>query len=928
MGEANPSKSELLAEVARLRAMLSERGSDPSGTGPAVPPDEGPSHYRTILDNLNVGVYRNTGEKAGTFLFANPAMAQIFGYDSVDELLRVPVTGLYRNPDDRTAFLRDLRVNGRVQKRVLGLRRRDRSPFWGSCTAVAHFGPDGELAWIDGVVEDISERRRAEAALRESERRYRELYENLPDGFVAVDPEGDITHFNPAFREMLAYEQDELLGRNIQKLTPAKWRAFEMEILEQQVVVRGYSDIYEKEFIPKDGAPIPVELRTFVSLDEQGRLAGFWAFVRDISERKLAEVALARSEERYRTIFNEVSDAMILFDQEGRVVDANQAALDLYGYSFQELSNLRGAELMAEGHESDLEGTTNAVMEGGQVRLQSRTRRRDGSLVEVEIKSVVISVRGSPHLLALVRDITQERLLQAQRRELDQTRELFEAVFQQHPHPLLLCRRESGTILAVNRAFEEQWLYPPGKVEGQSAVILYADPADRKQMITRLSREGRVVAFRTYGMKGDGSRVPCMLNVAPVMVHGEDLIIVTAMDVTDQERLEEQLRQAQKMEAVGTLAGGVAHDFNNILQAIGGYVDLLWVGGGLSQAGQQYLGQMEVAAGRASDLVRQLLTFSRRVEPELKSVDLNQEVQRAVKLLERTIPKMIHIRAQMATDLRQVRGDAAQLEQVMVNLGTNARDAMPQGGRLTITTSNAEMDRNFLREHPELKPGPYVLLTVSDTGLGMDQETKRHIFEPFFTTKGVGEGTGLGLSTAYGIVKSHGGHIACRTSPDQGTEFRIYLPALEEPMPAQQSPKDQPVPPARLDRHSYTILLVDDEAAIIDTLGEMLSLHGFQVVSASSGEEALEVYQDRGSSIDLVILDLGMPGMGGRACLGHLREMDPRVKVIIASGYAADTGGARDVRSLASGYLVKPYRMQALMETINNVLDRAESSVA
>jgi PAS domain S-box-containing protein len=923
MGEINPSKADLFAEVARLRAILEKNHLDQDvvNSGPAT---SGPRlEHHSILENLNVGVFRTTCELQGSFIFGNPALAGMFGYDSLEEFLSLPTVGLYHSREDRESFLRDIQRTGWVRNRVVRMRRRDGEVFWASLSVRGHRDSNGNLAWLDGVIEDISERRRTEEALRETERRYRELYENLPDGFVVVDSQGAITHFNPAFLELLGYDRHELLGKELLKLTPVKWRAFEMAILEQQVVVRGYSDMYEKEFICKDGTPIPVELRTFVSLDEDGQLAGFWAFVRDITERKISEVALARSEERYRTIFNEVSDAMILFDEDGRVVDANQAALDLYGYSFQELASLRGAELMAEGHEADLDGPTPQVVERGQVRLQSRTRRRDGTLADVEIKSVVITVRGRPHLLALVRDITQERLLQAQRRELDQTRELFEAVFKEHPHPLLLCQYKSGSVLAVNRAFEEQWFYEPGQVEGKASESLYADPHDRKQLISLLDRKGRVVAYRCYRLKGDGSKAPALLSMAPVKVHGEDLVIVTANDVTDQERLEEQLRQAQKMEAVGTLAGGVAHDFNNILQAISGYVDLLWKVDSLNSQGEHCLRQMEVAAGRARDLVRQLLTFSRRLEPEMKPVDLNQEVGRAVKLLERTIPKMIFIITDIAPDLRPVYGDPAKLEQVLVNLGTNARDAMPTGGRLVITTANAELDAALCREHPELKPGSYVLLTVSDNGQGMDPETQRHIFEPFFTTKGVGEGTGLGLSTAYGIVKAHGGHIFCNSTISKGAEFRVYLPAMEGAMPDLYYETREPEVGSVVENGTQTILLVDDEAAIIDTLGEMLSLHGFQVMKAFSGEEALGVYKKQGRYIDLVILDIGMPGMGGRACLRQLKEINPAVKVIIASGYAADTEDARDLKSQASGYMVKPYRMQDLLETLEQVMGQA-----
>ena len=389
-------------------------------------------------------------------------------------------------------------------------------------------------------------------------------------------------------------------------------------------------------------------------------------------------------------------------------------------------------------------------------------------------------------------------------------------------------------------------------------------------------------------------------------------------DITDTKRLMAQLQQAQKMEAVGTLAGGIAHDFNNILQAISGYVQLLMDADCDRATNRKYLSQIDRSSRRAADLVQKLLAFSRKTKTESKTMDLNKEVRQAVQLLERTIPKMVSIETDLADKLHYVKGDPMQLEQVLMNLGANARDAMPDGGRLIIKTSNTVLDEAFCRENIGAKPGSYVVLTVTDTGNGMDSQEARHVFEPFFTTKGVGKGTGLGLSSVYGIVKSHDGYINFDTAPGRGTSFRIYLPAAVK---ATQADATAVFVEQAIRGGSETIMLVDDEQPILDIVQDILKQYGYDIVTADSGEMALNMYQEKSREIDLIILDLGMPGMGGKRCLESLLELNPRVKVIVASGYSED-GQVDELRRLgAKDFLGKPYRLTAMVQKVRHVLD-------
>jgi CheY-like chemotaxis protein/two-component sensor histidine kinase len=373
---------------------------------------------------------------------------------------------------------------------------------------------------------------------------------------------------------------------------------------------------------------------------------------------------------------------------------------------------------------------------------------------------------------------------------------------------------------------------------------------------------------------------------------------------------------------VGNLAGGIAHDFNNLLQAISGYTQLL-LKHCQDQAQIKRLAGIEKSIHRAAGLVRQLLTFSRKIESHLEPLNLNREIRQIRSILARTLPKMVAIRLDLEPDLRLINGDPIQLEQVLLNLAINANHAMPEGGALTITTANVDLDKVFVSAHLGTKEGANVMLRVADTGVGMDAQTVERIFEPFFTTKETGKGTGLGLATVYGIVREHGACITCDSAIGQGTVFTLYFPALEESAQAAVNKpmgtvEDLPAGGAE------TVLLVDDEPMILDIGSEMLRQHGYTILTASSGEEALQRYQRYREEIAVVVLDLNMPGMGGFKCLEQLKRMDDRVLVLVASGFVPAESVQRATNLGADGFLPKPFKLQELMQSIRAVLDRKD----
>ena len=430
-------------------------------------------------------------------------------------------------------------------------------------------------------------------------------------------------------------------------------------------------------------------------------------------------------------------------------------------------------------------------------------------------------------------------------------------------------------------------------------------------------------------LSGEKKTVRLHLAVAPGHEESLSKVFVSLIDVTaqkkaeqDRQRLEGQIIQAQKVEAVGTLASGIAHDFNNILQAISGYVQLMSSSPGLAEDNLKHLRQIETGTNRAAELVRRLLTFSRKVEPDINPIDLNQTVIQAVSLLERTIPKMISIKTDLADGLRLVDGDATQLEQVLLNLGSNASDAMSEsGGRIVIKTRNVTLDEAFCAKHIEARPGDYLHLVVTDNGHGMSKETLKNIYDPFFTTKEIGKGTGLGMAMVYGIVKSHKGYIFTESEVGAGTTFNIFLPAGAAERSAiglEMGTENENL------GGRESILLVDDDAAVLDIAETFLEENGYRTLRADSGERALEIYEKNADKIDLVILDLGMPGMGGFECFRRLLEINPGLKLIIASGYSADDKVKKALETGAGGFMGKPYRLVNLLKKVRELLDKRE----
>ncbi len=698
-----------------------------------------------------------------------------------------------------------------------------------------------------------------------------------------------------------------------------------------------YHDIYEKWFgvLAPPGLPWKLVLKYVVAFVGTSALVGIALLVWSLSLRKRValrtqdleseilvrketEAALRESDARHRAVFENAAVGIDLVDSDGGFLQVNGCFTEMLGYTQDELLNLTffdishpdDVEVSRINHEKMVRGETESY------RFEKRYVRKDGDVLWADVS--VSPVRGPEgvHLttVGVIADITdRKRTEQALRESEQQYRSLFEDSIDGVYSVL-----RDGTITDANAAFCELFGYMAAEMIGKDIRELYLDPADRPKFQKEIEKHGFVKDYEIKFRKRDGTEVDCLLSASVHLVKDKGIRGYRGIvrDLTARKALQRQLLQAQKMEAVGTLAGGIAHDFNNLLQVVSGYSELVLADEDLADHLKEHVERILLAERDGADLVKRLLTFSRKTETKPLYLNLNQRIIQTSKFLKRTIPKMVDIEMILAEDLASVHADPNQMDQVLMNLAVNARDAMPDGGHLTIETSNVFLDEEFTQTHPGSMPGEYVLLSVTDTGYGMDKETLEHMFEPFYTTKETGRGTGLGLAMVYGIVKQHGGYNACWSEPGQGTTFKIYLPAV---IPETQH--DKPVITAVPQGGTETILLVDDEEFIRDLGKRILERSGYKVITASNGNEALDLYKREMERVSLVILDFIMPEMSGTQCLEKLLKIDPQVKALIASGFTV-TGDAKNLLDAkAKGLVPKPFDIRDLLHSVRDVLD-------
>lgn len=627
---------------------------------------------------------------------------------------------------------------------------------------------------------------------------------------------------------------------------------------------------------------------------------------------------LAQNEAGFRLLFMNNPQPMWVFDTETNYfLEVNSAAVEHYGYSREEFLGMRITEIRPlEDVPRMLEDAAKAA---GGLRRAGMWRHvlKNGRVIDVEIASDHLTFAGQQAVLVVARDITErKRAVEALQQAEQKYRRMFEeaivGIYQSTPE---------GIFDSVNPAFAQMLGYasPEEVVESIRDIKqqLYVDPGRRDEFQRLLEEEGIAQHFEYEVYRKDGSKTWISSNVRAVREGGSIVRYEgTVEDIGERKLLEGQLRQAQKMEAVGLLAGGVAHDFNNALSVIAGYSDLLQMRLPVGDPLCRYTEEIAKGARRAAALIRQLLAFSRKQVIQPVILDLDSLIVEMEKMLRRLIGEDIDIIITGDSTPARVKADPSQMEQILMNLAVNARDAMPQGGRLLIQTTNADLDETYSRQHAGFKPGRYVTLSFSDTGDGMDKETQARIFEPFFTTKEPGKGTGLGLSTVYGIVKQNGGYISVYSEPGQGSTFKIHLPQAEGTAQSTKTVETSEILP----RGSETILLVEDEEALRTLARNCLESHGYCVLEAADGKAAMARAGEHTGPIQLLLTDVIMPGMNGRDLANRMTALHAEMKVIYMSGYSNDLIAQYGVLDPETLLLEKPFTLRALLTKVHQAL--------
>jgi two-component system cell cycle sensor histidine kinase/response regulator CckA len=760
---------------------------------------------------------------------------------------------------------------------------------------------------------------RIKALLRAGEARTRAILESAHDPFISMDSAGCIREWNPAAERTFGWSRAEVLGRPLaETIVPARYAA------DHQAGVRSFLATGRRRLLGRktafaamrrDGSEILVEMALTAVRDGGDWL--FHSFLYDVTERHRAEEALRESDTSYRSLFNSLTEGVSVLDLNGCFLEVNDAVARMYGYAREEIVGSTCAMLAAPEGLMTIDETHEAIRlaaDGHPQAFKWLGRRRGGEVFPQEVILSGGTYFGRRVVFAVARDIGEQERVRA---EMAASNRRLRTLIEASPIAIVALD-EQGRVTTWNPAAERTFGWTAEETVGHPPP--YLPPGARREhgeLFSRVLRGEALYDVLLQRVRKDGQRVNVRLSGAPLLdANGVPRGAIGLLaDVTEWMRLEAEVRQSQKMEAFGALAGGIAHDFNNILTVIQGNTSLLLADH--ADAGMEPpedLVEVSRAAERARALIRQLLAFSRKQVLAPRVLDLNTVVAGTDKMLRRLIASDVELVTVMAPGVPYVRADAGQLEQVLINLAVNARDAMPSGGRLVIETGTASLAAPLHTPAGNVPPGEYASLCVSDTGPGIAPEHLPRLFEPFFTTKPDGKGTGLGLPTVYGIVRQSGGYVWAECPPSGGARFSVYLPAVDE-APQAEAPAPAPVQESA---GGGTILLVEDEPTVRRVTRRILESAGYAVIEAENGEHALRVWAARASEVDLLVTDMVMPLLTGRELATRLRERAPSLPVLFTSGYTE-----QDPMSLVAdpcAFVAKPFLPSTLLSAVSRLL--------
>lgn len=776
---------------------------------------------------------------------------------------------------------------------------------------------------ITSFIKGITNRMRAEEALTEKQK-FQTLSESAPFGMVMIDKDGAFRYINPKFRELFGYDLNDVPDGKT-------WfrKAYPDPTYRHHVISTWIND--SETFKPGEKRP-----RTFTVTCKDGmeKIINFISVqletgeylmtFEDITDRVRFEESIRESEEKYRNLVERANDGIAII-QDGILQYINLRLAKIINYTIDEVIGTSFFDHLDPEEVPKVADRYKRRMAGEDVIpiYETILRRKDGSRIDVELNAGIITYQGRPADLMILRDVSERKRAEEALRESEKR---YRALFEGSRDAIYITSRD-GEMLDVNESMLDLFGYSREEMIGLNAQEAYAHPEDRLKFQREIERNGFVRDYEIKLRKKDGTEMECLLtstvrraNDGSILGYQGIIRDITERKRADQEKaaLQEQLRQSQKMEAIGQLAGGIAHDFNNLLTIIKGYSQFCLTELKKDDPLKESIEEIKIASDRAADLIHQLLAFSRRQVLDMRVLNLNTILINLDKMLRRVIGEDIELVTLLANDLGGVKIDPGQIELVIMNLVVNARDAMPNGGKLTIETANAKLDEAYARTHLAVTPGPYVVLSVSDTGVGMTPEVKERVFEPFFTTKQEGKGSGLGLSTVYGIVKQSGGNIWVYSEPGKGTTFKIYLPRVDEPL---EELKERVVGEG-FPRGSETVLVVEDDDEVRKLAVRILEKQGYRVLEASHGGDALIICEQHEGPIHLILTDVVMPGMSGRALAERLTPLHPEMKVLYMSGYTDNTIVHHGVLEERMSYIQKPFSIDGLTKKVREVLDK------
>lgn len=775
------------------------------------------------------------------------------------------------------------------------------------------FDLDGSPTIISSV-RDVSERKDAEARLQAQNQRFQRIIENTDVGYFRMGLDGRWEDVNPAWLRMHGFDsREEAIGQYFSAVLNPEDQAKAKEI--GQALMRGESvRSAELSRLRRDGT---IGYQTFSAnpVLDGDRVIGSEGFLVDISERAQMENALRQSEERFAKAFRSGPAMTVLFspDDEGnRIIDVSEAFEHGTGYRREEVIGRTRSELGLWADPCEIDVYMNQLRTNGRTHnFEFRFRRKNGDIANGLVSSEWIEVGGKRCSISAAIDITEQKRTEGAMRSLA-------TAIEQAAETIVITDLD-GTIQYCNPAFEKITGYSKKEAIGLNPRVLKSGKHTQEfyEQMWATIKQGQVWTGHLTNKKKDGSFYEEDATISPIRDSSGRLsgFVAVKRDVTERLQLEDQLRQAQKLESIGRLAGGVAHDFNNLLTVINGYGGFLLKGLKAGDPLRPYANEIIVAGERAASLTKQLLAFSRKQVIEPRVLDLNITILESVPMLRRLIGEDIDLETYLDESLGKVLADPDQIHQVIMNLAVNARDAMPNGGTLDIETTNVELDQaNTATMRHAVTPGLYVLVSVTDTGHGMDETTRQQIFEPFFTTKDVGKGTGLGLSMVYGIIRQSGGWVEVQSEVGVGTSFKTYLPRID----ACPAPERDAICTVT-EKGSETILLVEDQEAVRSFAVAALSQYGYHVIETSDGEEAIAAAGKYSGDIHLLLTDVVLPGINGKELSEMLKAFRPNLKVLFTSGYTADAIGNRGVIGPDVAFLHKPFSPDELAAKVRDV---------